>query len=155
MSDKPIRSYAAAGGVVVDPSVDRVLVLVVSRRSTPEGIPEARLPKGHIEAGEGRAQAALREVMEETGLTGVQVLADLDHLTVEFDHGDQHVVRDESYFLMQISSHAGWGEPEAKFERHWLTWEEAFERLTYAPEREWVRRARRAWTRVGHDPGSK
>ena len=152
MPDKPIRSYAAAGGVVVDPDVERILILVVSRSCTPEGAPEARLPKGHIEAGEGRAQAALREVMEETGLMGVQVLADLDHLAVEFDHGDLHVVRDESYFLMQITSHDGWGEPEAKFERHWLTWEEAIERLTYAPEREWVRRARQAWGRVGHHP---
>lgn len=152
MPDKQIRSYAAAGGVVVDPDVERILVLVVSRSCTPAGVPEARLPKGHIEAGEGRAQAALREVMEETGLMGVQVLADLGHLAVEFDHGDRHVVRDESYFLMQITSHDGWGDPEAKFERHWLTWDEAIERLTYAPEREWVRRARRAWRRVGHHP---
>ncbi|HNS49806.1 MAG TPA: NUDIX domain-containing protein [Anaerolineae bacterium] len=145
MSDKPIRSYAAAGGVVVDPQLNRILVLVVPLRTTPEGAPETRLPKGHIEPGEGRAQAALREVMEETGLGDLRLLADLDHLSVEFDHEDHHVVRDESYFLMQLGSHEGWGEPEAKFERRWLPWGEAIDRLTYEPEREWVRRAREAW----------
>ena len=51
--------YTAAGGVVV--RGEDVLVL---RRP---GRDEIRLPKGHVEPGEGLAEAALRETREETG----------------------------------------------------------------------------------------
>jgi 8-oxo-dGTP pyrophosphatase MutT (NUDIX family) len=145
MPEQLIRRYEAAGGVVVDPAEDRILILVVSDRTAPQGLPEARLPKGHIEPAEGRAQAAVREVLEETGLAGVEVVADLGHQVVEFDHQDRLVVRDESYFLMIVQSRQGWGRPECRFERSWLTWDEALDRLTYEPEREWVRRGRQAW----------
>src|SRR5262249_18549255 len=53
-----IVTYCSAGGVVIDG--DQVL-LVRKRR-----LPEVRLPKGHVEPGEGRKQAALRETAEET-----------------------------------------------------------------------------------------
>jgi ADP-ribose pyrophosphatase YjhB (NUDIX family) len=103
------------------------------------------LPKGHIEPGEGRAQAAIREVSEETGLSEVELVEDLGHQIVEFDFQDRHVARDESYFLMIARSGERSGNPEPQFLCSWLPWEEALGRLSYEPEREWVRRARQAW----------
>jgi len=47
---------------------DRVLVLVRASRAGPEGRPEVRLPKGHVEPGESREETARREVGEEAGL---------------------------------------------------------------------------------------
>ena len=35
--------------------------------------------------------------------------------------------------------------PEEQFRRLWLPWEEAFARLTYKAEQEWVRRAQITW----------
>jgi len=148
MPEQVARRYSAAGGVVVEATSKRILVLVLFDHIGPDGLPEVRLPKGHIEPGEGRAQAAVREVLEETGLTRVQVLADLGHQAVEFGYQGRHIARDESYFLMLVPSREGWGEPEPKFERSWLTWDEALDQLTYEPEREWVRRGRRAWTGI-------
>lgn len=54
----------AAGGVVLDLTSTPPNVLVVHR---PE-YADWSLPKGHIDAGEGPAAAALREVLEETGV---------------------------------------------------------------------------------------
>jgi 8-oxo-dGTP pyrophosphatase MutT (NUDIX family) len=150
MTLSPIRQYASAGGVVVDASGEKVLVLLRPKRLGPEGRPEIRLPKGHIESGESRHEAALREVCEEAGLLDLAILADLGHRTVEFDWQGQHTVRDESYFLMACPSHTQAVAGEQQFERVWLTWDEALSRLTFEAEREWVRRARTAWAGIGH-----
>jgi 8-oxo-dGTP pyrophosphatase MutT (NUDIX family) len=148
----PIREYASAGGVVVDPSGQQVLTLLRPKRLGPDGRPEVRLPKGHIELGESRRQAALREVEEEAGLLRLEILADLGHQTVEFDYKGYHYVRDESYFLMTQTPDAAPGLPEKQFENLWLSWEEALTRMTFEAEREWLRRAMRETLRVSENP---
>ncbi|HFD39610.1 MAG TPA: NUDIX domain-containing protein [Anaerolineae bacterium] len=142
MGEKSVRRYHAAGGVVMNTERNRVLLLRRPHRLGPDGQPEIRLPKGHIEPGESREEAARREVREETGLSGLEIVADLGHQTVEFDWQDRHYVRDESYFLMVAPPDAPTAPPEAQFERLWLPWEEALARLTFEAEREWLRRAR-------------
>jgi 8-oxo-dGTP pyrophosphatase MutT (NUDIX family) len=137
----PVREYASAGGVVVDATGARVLALLRPKRLGPNERPEVRLPKGHIEPGESRAQAALREVGEEAGLSNLELLADLGHQVVEFDWKSHHCVRDESYFLMRLPPGTQPDPPEKQFRTMWLEWEEALTRLTFEAEREWIRRA--------------
>ncbi len=128
--------YQAAGGVVVDDN--KVLVL---RRPSRD---EVRLPKGHIKKRESRAEAALREVVEESGYADLEVVADLEHQVVEFDYQGAHVLRDEYYFLMRLGSdrQVEREEREYQFIPDWVGWDEALRELTYEAEREWVRRAR-------------
>ena len=64
-----VRRYSSSGGVVIHD--DRVLLIKRKER------PEIRLPKGHIEPGESRAEAARREVAEETGYAHLGIQADL------------------------------------------------------------------------------
>jgi 8-oxo-dGTP pyrophosphatase MutT (NUDIX family) len=64
-----IVRYDSAGGIVFDG--DRLLLL---RKSA---LGEVVLPKGHVEPGETAEGAALRETVEETGYTKLEVLADL------------------------------------------------------------------------------
>jgi 8-oxo-dGTP pyrophosphatase MutT (NUDIX family) len=139
------NQYESAGGVVVTPTGDQVLVLFRGKRSGPNGRPEVRLPKGHIEAGESRQQAALREVYEESGLTGLEILSDLGYQQVRFVFKGMRYVRDESYFLMTVPREAEHEQPEKQFERLWLTWSDASSQLTFDAEREWIRRAHLAW----------
>jgi 8-oxo-dGTP pyrophosphatase MutT (NUDIX family) len=106
-----------------------------------------RLPKGHIEAGESRQQAALREVHEESGLTGLEILSDLGYQQVRFVFEGTRYVRDESYFLMTVPHDAEHNRPEKQFERRWLTWSDALAQLTFDAEQEWIRRAHLAWNR--------
>jgi ADP-ribose pyrophosphatase YjhB (NUDIX family) len=146
-----MREYASAGGVVIDATGERVLTLLRPKRLGPGGQPEVRLPKGHIEPGERRREAALREVEEESGLSGLVILADLGHQIVEFDWKGRHYIRDESYFLMMLRPGAPPGPgnppgaPEKQFETLWLPWTEAVLRLTYEAERAWIRWAQAAW----------
>jgi 8-oxo-dGTP pyrophosphatase MutT (NUDIX family) len=129
--------YIAAGGVVVRNNT----VLVLERL----GKDEVRLPKGHIEPGETVREAALREAGEESGYTGLSIEADLGSQRVEFVHRGRRVIRRERFFLMTPVAEAGppTGEGEPQFDPVWLTWDEAMRLLTFEPEREWVRRARR------------
>ena len=62
------RPVAAAGGIVVDPA-ERMLMIRRNGRWD--------LPKGHVEAGETFAECAVREVGEETGVTGAEVVRPL------------------------------------------------------------------------------
>jgi 8-oxo-dGTP pyrophosphatase MutT (NUDIX family) len=142
--EPPVRQYTSAGGVVLDADRQQVLVLVRPKRTGPDGQPEIRLPKGHVEPGESLKEAALREVREETGVLSLVVLSDLGHQTVEFDWRGYHYVRTERYYLMSISAGAEIGQPEKQFIRQWLDWEDALVQLSYEAEREWVRRAHRA-----------
>ena len=64
---KTFRLAPAAGGIVVS---DGKFVGI-----TRKGIPD--LPKGHIEAGETPEVAALREVEEETGISGLKIEREL------------------------------------------------------------------------------
>jgi 8-oxo-dGTP pyrophosphatase MutT (NUDIX family) len=130
--------YQAAGGVVADG--DQVLVLLRPSRD------EIRLPKGHVETGESAAETALREVREESGYADPFIVADLGRQTVEFIYQGAHVIRDERYYLMHLDSvqRIERKSKEHQFTPVWMEWDRAAEGLTYAAEREWVRRARAA-----------
>lgn len=131
--------YDAAGGVVIHD--DHVLVLHRPSRD------EVRLPKGHVEEGESRPETAFREVAEESGYADLDIVGDLGHQVVEFDYKNQHVVRNETYFLMRLTSPRQIARPkhELQFKPGWLSWGDAVAQLTFESEREWVSRAQ------GHD----
>jgi len=150
-STESVRRYPSAGGVVVCEVDENVLVLLRPGRAGPDGLPEVRLPKGHIESGEDPQAAALREVREEAGLSGLEVIACLGHEPVEFDWQGIHYIRDETYYLMAVTYRSLFEEPERQFNRQWLDWASAQAHLTFEAEREWLRRAQRAWeSRLDH-----
>jgi 8-oxo-dGTP pyrophosphatase MutT (NUDIX family) len=131
--------YASAGGVVIH--AGRVLLV----RKTMA--PEIRLPKGHIEPDESRAETALREVREETGYQHLRVVADLGSLHNTFRRAPDVIVsRNESFFLMALDDDAQVEQPaedRAKFEVMWAPLAQAESLLTFEVEREFIRRARR------------
>ena len=149
MSEGGTRRYTAAGGVVMAADGGRVLVLRRPGRQGPGGREEVRLPKGHVEPGESHREAALREVKEEAGLAGLEIVADLGQQRVEFDFQGFHYARQEHYYLMSVPAGTRPQGPEKQFEPVWLPWDEALQRLTFEAEREWLRRARAAAEGVG------
>lgn len=74
-----VRHERSAGGVLLVPVGDHILVPLI----TVPGSEVVGLPKGRIEDGEGAAGAAVREMREEAGLTGL-VLEPLGTISYRF-----------------------------------------------------------------------
>lgn len=119
-----------AGGVVVrrDGPQPRFL-LVTARRSPGEWV----LPKGHIEEGETAAEAAEREVLEESGVKAVagDRVGDLEYKT------PRGRIR-ARFFVMAFQSE---GEPGESRERAWVTAGEARKRLRWDDARRLIEKA--------------
>jgi 8-oxo-dGTP pyrophosphatase MutT (NUDIX family) len=129
----------SAGGLVVDDSADQPLGAVIGRRDR-KGRLLWSLPKGHIEPGESAEQAAVREVAEETGITG-RILGRLGTIDFWFVAEGRRVHKTVHHFLMRAES----GElSDADIEVTAVAWvplEEIAERLAYDDERALVARA--------------
>lgn len=141
-----VMAYATAGGVVVN---GRLELLTLGRTVTRNGKPreELRLPKGHIDPGETVEQAACREVGEESGYWGVEILADLKTCHSSFYLDGIQYERDEHYFLMRLadearSEPAPVSEEEALFVPRWVPLVEGQFHLTYPSEQEFAWRAK-------------
>lgn len=92
----------SAGGLVVDDSADQPLGAVIGRRDR-KGRLLWSLPKGHIEPGESAEQAAVREVAEETGITG-RILGRLGTIDFWFVAEGRRVHKTVHHFLMRAES---------------------------------------------------
>lgn len=127
--------HRSAGGLVVH---DGHILLI----STQEGR-RWQLPKGHIEEGETPEEAAVREVREETGVSGrvVAPLSDIEYWFVE--KGRRRVHKRVDYFLLDYV-----GGDAANFDARevsgagWFTWDEGIARLSFENERRVAREAR-------------
>jgi len=127
--------HRSAGGLVVDGS--RILLI-----STQAGT-RWQLPKGHIEAGETPAQAAVREVREETGVTGrvVAALPGIEYWFVE--KGQRRVHKRVDYFLLAyVSGDAADFDVQEVSGAEWFSWETGIAKLSFDNERRVVRTAR-------------
>jgi 8-oxo-dGTP pyrophosphatase MutT (NUDIX family) len=105
------------------------------------------LPKGLVDPGEKPEQTALREVMEETGLTATLVtkLGDIKYVYVR-SWGDQaRVFKIVSFYLFRYQSgRIDEIAPEMRVEVKralWIPLNEAARKLAYRGEKEMVRRA--------------
>jgi 8-oxo-dGTP pyrophosphatase MutT (NUDIX family) len=107
------------------------------------------LPKGALDPGEKPAEAALREVYEETGVTAkvVTKLADSKYAYVRNWGDGARVFKIVSFFLMSYQS--GRIDDIAEAMRHevckalWLPLEDAPKKLAYGGERQVTRRAQK------------
>jgi 8-oxo-dGTP diphosphatase len=100
-----------------------------------------RLPKGIVDEGESHAEAALREVREETGLAA-RIVAPLGEVAYSYRENGVKVEKVVHFFLMECLP----GEPAARdgeLDRvHWHSLDEAARLLSFDTEREAVARSR-------------
>ena len=85
----------AAGGVVFNDSSE---ILMIYRRGSWD------LPKGKIDPGEGKKEAAIREVQEETGITEVEIVKRLTKTlhTYRLDNG-KRILKYSYWYIMKTS----------------------------------------------------
>jgi 8-oxo-dGTP pyrophosphatase MutT (NUDIX family) len=140
--EPPSRREVAAGGVVYRRTPVGVQVIVAEQRDRIRGRLMLRLPKGKLEPGESCEEAALREVTEETGVTG-RIAGPLDEVDYVYrEPRGGAVSKHVRFYLIEYRS----GEPsplDGEMERvFWCGLSEACQRLSFATERRVMERAR-------------
>ena len=113
-----------------------------------------QLPKGHIEDGETAEQAAVREVREETGVTG-RVLATLPGVEYWYvERGLRRIHKRVDYFLLEyVSGDAADFDPAEVSGAGWFPWGQGEAKLSFENERKVIAKAR--GIAAGTDPGAR
>jgi 8-oxo-dGTP pyrophosphatase MutT (NUDIX family) len=133
-----MASEFSAGGVVMN-TAHEIVVIVPTRRAA-DGSRVLALPKGHPDGRESSAEAALREVREEAGVRA-EVVDSLGEVRYWYQRGGRRIAKVVEFFLLRyVSGDLGDHDDEVEHAR-WVPAAEAVETLTYAGERDMVRRA--------------
>jgi len=129
------QHHRSAGGLVVRGATILLISTQQGRRW--------QLPKGHIEDGETVEQTAVREVKEETGVTGrvVAALPEIEYWYLE--KGKLRIHKRVDYFLLEYQSGdaADFDAREVSGAR-WFSWEEGLAKLSFENERRVAEQAR-------------
>lgn len=122
---------------------DRRVDVALIARTTPSKRRIWALPKGWVEPGETVPDAALREIREETGLTG-RLVEPLGQIEYSFysprDHARIH--KTVHFFLVEYVSGDTADHDREVEEARWWPLDAALEQMTYDSEREMMSKAR-------------
>jgi 8-oxo-dGTP pyrophosphatase MutT (NUDIX family) len=135
----------SAGGVVLPPDdgdpagAPRCVVIVPTRRAA-DGSKVLALPKGHPDPGESALDGALREVREEAGVEA-ELVAELGDVRYFYMRGGRRIAKVVRFFLLRATSGDIADHDHEVEAARWVTLEEAATTLSYAGEREMVRKA--------------
>jgi 8-oxo-dGTP pyrophosphatase MutT (NUDIX family) len=151
-----VREFSA-GGVVVTASGEGWMLAAIEPQKDASSSTTSRkkkstkavlaLPKGLVDEGEKPDQTAVREVLEETGLTAALVtkLMDIKYVYVRSWSDQQRVFKIVSFYLLRhVGGRIDDVAPEMRIEVKralWIPLAGAEKRLAYGGEREVVRRA--------------
>ncbi len=131
------REEFSAGGVVV--SGGRVITIVPVKRDA-DGRRVLGLPKGHPDGEETPEQAATREVAEEAGVAA-ELVAELGDVEYRYERRGRAITKVVRFFLFDYRSGDLADHDHEIEEARWMDLADAARELTYAGEREMVRRA--------------
>lgn len=100
------KSLKAAGGLVLNDKNDILLIQRFNRWD---------FPKGKVEANESVEEAAIREVIEETGVQEVMITKELPKAFHIYDYADKWILKETCWYLMH-SNYTGMLQPQLEEE---------------------------------------
>lgn len=138
------RREISAGGLVWRRNGNDGIEVVLVK---PAGRETWVMPKGHLKPGETLEQAAVRECLEETGLSARidDTLGEVSYYFSEREGGKPVTIfKRVHFFLMRFKSGDTADHDDEISEVSWLPINEALARATFAKERELIGKARQA-----------
>ena len=134
------RQETSAGGVLIRRAGGHYEVCLILRQRHGRAW---GLPKGHLEPGEDAAAAAVREVQEETGVSGA-ILESLGTIAYQFrtPNPSALVTKTVSFFLMRPTGATAQGHDAEAIDVRWVPIDEALATVAYDNERRVLKRAR-------------
>jgi 8-oxo-dGTP pyrophosphatase MutT (NUDIX family) len=114
-----------AGGIVFRQSQGEYFFLIARAKPDPS---HWVIPKGHIEAGESPEAAAVREILEETGVQA-KIIATLG--TLNFTYRGKPINT-----IVYLLKYLGEAKPMEERQCHWGPYKETYGLLTFADTRE-------------------
>ncbi|MEZ0236321.1 MAG: NUDIX hydrolase [Actinomycetota bacterium] len=138
-STTPVQREVSAGGVVYRREGDDIEVVLASRR-TRRGDLAWGLAKGGIEPGESHEDAAVREVLEETGYTA-EIEASLGDTRYFYVWEEARIRKTVHFFLMRCTGGDPADRDDEMEEVRWFPLDRALKRAAYRGEREVLGRA--------------
>ena len=128
------KKYEKSCGVVVfHQKEEQVKVLLVHHNQGHWGI-----PKGHMEQNEKEEETAIREVLEETGIT-VALLEGFREVIHYCPY--QKVEKDVVFFIGKATKEEIKVQEEELIEALWVDMEKSLDRITYQEEKEVMKKA--------------
>ena len=123
------QEHSSGGAVISFREGNAFVALIATRNRTRWG-----LPKGAVSAGETSEHAALREVLEETGLEA-SIVKPLDTIEYFFRAGDTLIRKRVDFYLMNYVSGVLTPQLSEVDDVEWVDLREAVERASFDSER--------------------
>jgi 8-oxo-dGTP pyrophosphatase MutT (NUDIX family) len=131
----------SAGGLIISKSEPRLAALICHRNRG--GGKDWCLPKGHIEAQESLEETAMREVFEETGLSG-EIISKLGEINYSFRVGSTRIRKTVHHYLLKelAGSLSPDGDPTGEvLEVRWFPLDELVDVLAHENEKKMALKA--------------
>src|SRR5687768_4931958 len=129
------QEHSSGGAVVAIRNGAPHVALIATRRKTRWG-----LPKGAVSQGETSEQAALREVLEETGIEA-EIVKPLDTIEYYFRAGDTLIRKRVDFYLMRYVAGELTPQLSEVDDVEWVELSEAIRRASFESERKLLENA--------------